>query len=87
MMKEDRQSQNVVIGKIKAENSKMDKKIEGLLELKLEHEEAIEFMKEKLSFFEAKRKVPLLVFKQIYNEVKDPVGYAYVEELRTVRGD
>lgn len=70
---------------MKGEHSKMDKKIEGLLELKLEHEEAIERMKERLSYFEGKRKVPLLVFKQIYNEVKDPVGHAYVEELRTVR--
>jgi hypothetical protein len=87
MLKEDRQSQNVVIGKMKTEHFNMDKKIEGLLQLKLEHEEAIEALKDRLRYFEGKRKVPLLVFKQIYNEVKDPVGHAYVEELRTVRGD
>ena len=87
MFKDDRVSASSFAAKLKAENLELQKKVETLQSWREENEFKVADLTEKLRGFESRKKVPLLVYKQIYNEVKDPIGEAYVEELRSVRSD
>ena len=87
MLKEDQQSLSITINKIKIENTKLKKHETQLEETNQRQLLLIEDQQAIVNSYKNKRKIPLLVRKPIYNELKDPLGHAYTEEMLTMRSD